>query len=99
MMANNGTYYLFYSANNYESYSYASGYAACSSPLGPCTKVRTRVTRCFYTAREGAGIAHIPFDQSHLGRQSCRSMAQCMVLEVRRYEPIHANDAAGSINR
>jgi beta-xylosidase len=36
-----GTYYLFYSANAYESASYAIGYAACASPAGPCTKRTT----------------------------------------------------------
>ncbi|PSK91268.1 glycosyl hydrolase family 43 [Haloactinopolyspora alba] len=33
-----GTYYLFYSANDYASASYAVGYAVCDGPLGPCTK-------------------------------------------------------------
>jgi beta-xylosidase len=31
-------YYLFYSANWYESDRYAIGYAVCESPLGPCEK-------------------------------------------------------------
>lgn len=30
------SYYLFYSANNYASFSYAVGYAVCKSPMGPC---------------------------------------------------------------
>jgi beta-xylosidase len=34
-----GTYYLVYSANNYESASYAMGYARCLSPVGPCENV------------------------------------------------------------
>jgi beta-xylosidase len=33
-----GRYYLLYSANRWETASYAIGYAVCSSPLGPCTK-------------------------------------------------------------
>jgi len=33
-----GTYYLFYSANDYASADYAVGYATASSPLGPFTK-------------------------------------------------------------
>lgn len=33
-----GPYRLFYSANWWESASYATGYATCSGPLGPCTK-------------------------------------------------------------
>jgi hypothetical protein len=34
----NGTYYLFYSGNNWDSASYAEGVAVCSGPLGPCSK-------------------------------------------------------------
>lgn len=33
-----GTYYLFYSANDYGSDAYAVGYAVCDGPLGPCAK-------------------------------------------------------------
>lgn len=33
-----GTYYLFYSANDYGSDAYAVGYAVCEGPLGPCSK-------------------------------------------------------------
>jgi beta-xylosidase len=38
MVAKNGRYFLFYSANWYESANYAIGYATCVSPLGPCEK-------------------------------------------------------------
>lgn len=38
MLRENGHLLLFYSANWWESSRYAVGYAACSSPLGPCTK-------------------------------------------------------------
>lgn len=38
MTANDGRFHLFYSANWYESASYAVGHARCDSPLGPCTK-------------------------------------------------------------
>jgi glycosyl hydrolase family 43 len=31
-----GTYYLFYSGNDFNSASYAIGYTTCSGPLGPC---------------------------------------------------------------
>ena len=34
----NGTYYLFYSGNNWDSGNYAEGVATCSGPLGPCGK-------------------------------------------------------------
>ncbi|MFN2506686.1 MAG: glycoside hydrolase family 43 protein [Acidimicrobiales bacterium] len=36
-----GTYYLFYSANRWDSAESATGYATCATPLGPCTKVTT----------------------------------------------------------
>lgn len=36
-----GTYYLFYSANWYQSDRYAIGYGTCAGPLGPCAKPRT----------------------------------------------------------
>jgi beta-xylosidase len=32
-------YYLFYSGGSYADDSYATGYARCSSPTGPCTRV------------------------------------------------------------
>lgn len=38
MLAAKGKYYLFYSANWWESDRYAIGYAICESPLGPCKK-------------------------------------------------------------
>jgi hypothetical protein len=34
----NGRYVLLYSGNEYRSSSYATGYALCSTPTGPCTK-------------------------------------------------------------
>ncbi len=37
----NGTYYLSYSANSYESQLYGVGYATASSPMGPWTKSAT----------------------------------------------------------
>ncbi len=36
MVEEDGTFYLFYSANDYNSANYAIGYATCTSPLGPC---------------------------------------------------------------
>jgi beta-xylosidase len=38
MVVHGGTYYLFYSANEYETANYAIGYATCATPRGPCTK-------------------------------------------------------------
>jgi beta-xylosidase len=39
MIARNGRYHLFYSANDYDSAAYAIGYATCASPTEPCAKV------------------------------------------------------------
>ncbi|MCA1684947.1 MAG: glycoside hydrolase family 43 protein [Planctomycetia bacterium] len=36
-----GTYWLFYSANEWASSHYATGYATCSSPAGPCRRGST----------------------------------------------------------
>ncbi len=40
MVEDGGTYYLFYSANAWNSDRYAIGYATCPAPTGPCTKPR-----------------------------------------------------------
>lgn len=39
--APSGQHYLFYSANWWESTGYATGYATCAGPAGPCHKVTT----------------------------------------------------------
>lgn len=41
LVESNGTYYLFYSASDWDSNHYATGLATCSGPLGPCTKKST----------------------------------------------------------
>jgi beta-xylosidase len=41
MVAHAGRFYLFYSGNSYTRRSYATGYAVCKSPLGPCSRVRS----------------------------------------------------------
>jgi len=38
MVVDSGRYYLFYSANTYQSESYGVGYAVCERATGPCTK-------------------------------------------------------------
>jgi len=38
MVRQGGRYYLFYSANRWETASYAIGYAVCAGPAGPCAK-------------------------------------------------------------
>lgn len=39
MIAYNGRYYLFYSGGSYANSTYATGYAVCATPLGPCSRV------------------------------------------------------------
>jgi hypothetical protein len=38
MWISGGGYYLFYSGNNWDSWSYAEGVAFCDGPVGPCVK-------------------------------------------------------------
>lgn len=38
MLGHDGSYYLFYSGNDYAGARYAVGYARCESPLGPCAQ-------------------------------------------------------------
>jgi beta-xylosidase len=38
MIHHDGRYFLFYSANGFESRDYAVGYATCAGPMGPCEK-------------------------------------------------------------
>ncbi|AOZ73059.1 hypothetical protein BK816_06960 [Boudabousia tangfeifanii] len=37
-----GKYYLFYSANEYKTADYATGYSICETPMGPCKRVSTQ---------------------------------------------------------
>jgi beta-xylosidase len=48
-----GAYWLFYSANWWDSANYAVGYARCSSPAGGCSKPQTR--QLLGSGRNGAG--------------------------------------------
>jgi beta-xylosidase len=41
MVAYAGRYYLFYSGGSYANSTYATGYAVCRTPLGPCTRAST----------------------------------------------------------
>ena len=52
MWLHGGKYYLFYSANRYESARYAVGYATCEGPRGPCIKRTTDAP--FLHSGEGA---------------------------------------------
>lgn len=52
MTKHDGKYYLFYSANWWESPNYAVGYATCSGPSGPCEK--KSVDAPLVASRDGA---------------------------------------------
>jgi hypothetical protein len=41
MVAADGRYYVFYSANRWQTANYAIGFAVCETPAGPCIKPRT----------------------------------------------------------
>jgi beta-xylosidase len=42
MIGYRGRYYLFYSGGSYDDDSYATGYAVCRTPVGPCTRASTQ---------------------------------------------------------
>jgi GH43 family beta-xylosidase len=50
-----GQLYLFYSGNEHRSASYATGYATCDSPVGPCTKSPTNPVLASRDGRLGPG--------------------------------------------
>lgn len=54
--------YLFYSANNYATASYATGYAVCKRVLGPCAKLRKQPFLFNGSGLEGPGGASPFFD-------------------------------------
>ncbi|NLV56718.1 MAG: family 43 glycosylhydrolase, partial [Acidimicrobiales bacterium] len=53
----NGRYILLYSGNNHSTTSYATGYAVCSGPLGPCTKSSSNPILRSTTGAYGTGGA------------------------------------------
>jgi len=59
----NGIYYMFYSANHFESPDYAVGYATASSPLGPWTKYSGNpIIHRNLVGDKGAGHGDVFFD-------------------------------------
>lgn len=50
-----GRYYLFYSANRWDTPNYAIGYATCQTPTGPCIKPLTRPWLASSTIAQGPG--------------------------------------------
>ena len=53
MWSTNGTYFLFYGANDWSSANAAIGYATCSGPLGPCVN---RSVGAAWMTSHGAGV-------------------------------------------
>ena len=66
MMHYRGRYYLFYSGGSYGDSSYATGYATCASPYGPCTRASTSPLLATGGRVAGTGGA-MPF-RDRLGR-------------------------------
>jgi len=62
-----GGYELFYSANNWNTASYAIGVAVCSGPLGPCTKPSSGPVYASQADLEGPGGASVFMDTSGNG--------------------------------
>jgi beta-xylosidase len=67
MMMRDGSYFLFYSANWYESAAYAIGYAICAGPTGPCRKA-TGDTPFFHSAGPVIGPGGQQFFDDQEGR-------------------------------
>jgi beta-xylosidase len=64
MIRYGGQWWLFYSANGWESPRYAVGYARCDSPVGPCRRASTGPLLKSTTTRLGPGGASAFFDAS-----------------------------------
>ncbi len=65
MWRHDGRYYLFYSANAYDSDAYAAGYAVCESPTGPCRKAAENPI--LSSKGKAAGPGHLSLIE-HAGR-------------------------------
>ncbi len=55
MVRHQGRLFLFYSGNEHRSASYATGYAECASPVGPCTKSPTNPVLASRDGKLGPG--------------------------------------------
>jgi hypothetical protein len=80
MIGYHGRYYLFYSGGSYDDDSYATGYARCQTPAGPCTRMGTgpllttrgRVSgpggaMAFYDGSYRLRLAYAAWDYGHTG--------------------------------
>jgi beta-xylosidase len=68
MVFDGGIYYLFYSANWWESAFYAVGYAICNTPAGPCEK-QTVTGPLFQASAEALGPGGASFFNDGAGRR------------------------------
>ena len=61
-----GIYYLFYSANHFQSIDYAVGYATATSPMGPWTKhAGNPIIHRSIVGENGSGHGDLFFDEQH----------------------------------
>ena len=80
MIGYRGRWYLFYSGGSYANNSYATGYAICTSYVGPCTRASTspllatggRVSgpggaMAFYDSAKQLRLAYAAWDYGHTG--------------------------------
>ena len=63
MLLWSGRYYLFYSANDWDSANYAIGVATCQGPIGPCSKPLTHALLGSQGATAGPGGPSLFADQ------------------------------------
>ena len=63
MLLWSGRYYLFYSANNWDSANYAIGVATCQGPIGPCSKPLTHALLGSQEGMSGPGGPSLFADQ------------------------------------
>lgn len=63
MLAANGSYYLFYSGNDWNTANYAISYAVCTAALGPCTKPRDEPWLTSSPTAQGPGSPSVFTDE------------------------------------
>jgi beta-xylosidase len=59
-----GRYFLFYSGNGWDGANYGVGFAACSGPLGPCSKPLSQPILAAGSGVEGPGSTSVFTDAS-----------------------------------
>jgi hypothetical protein len=113
MVRHDGQTYLFYSANEWDSDRYATGYALCDGPLGPCYKPRTTPLLASYGDRLGPGapsafvdsanqlrVAHHYWNApytSYPAYPACTSNRSCTTQGQRRMTNVKISGAGGGL--